>query len=153
MLGAMPQSNEARVKPPVEIRSRFLRPMRLANYPEIGMTMPLATKYEVIAQVASLGVAERLPAMCVKETLTTLVSSTSMKVASITAAVMSHGPSARLATRLVTANCLSCSARERASLAVPLDGNSQALTECPCERRGAEETPMGSPEGEKGFFT
>jgi hypothetical protein len=38
-------------------------------------------------------------------------------------------------------------------LAVPLDGNSQALTECPCERRGAEETPMGSPEGEKGFFT
>src|ERR1039458_5360087 len=99
MLGAMPQSNEARVKPPVEIRSRFLRPMRLANYPEIGMTMPLATKYEVIAQVASLGVDERLPAMCVKETLTTVVSSTSMKVASITAAVMSHGPSARLARR------------------------------------------------------
>ena len=67
------------------------------------MTIPLATKYDVSAQVASLGVAERLPAMCVKETLTTVVSSTSMNVASITAAVMSHGPSARLAARRITA--------------------------------------------------
>src|SRR5208337_1503833 len=73
------------------------------------MTIPLATKYEVRAQVASLGVAERLPAICVKETLTTVVSSTSMKVASITAMVMSHGPSARLTVRLVITGALNCS--------------------------------------------
>ena len=82
--------------------------MRLASHPEIGMTIPLATRYEVSAHVASLGVAERLPAMCVKETLTTVPSSISMKVASMTAAVMSQGPSASLATELVTADCLSC---------------------------------------------
>src|ERR1019366_482978 len=105
MLGAMPQSNEAAVKPPVETRSRFLRPMRLASHPEIGMTIPLATRYEVSAQVASLGVAERLPEMCVKETLTTVPSRISIKVASITAALTSHGPFARLARPRVTADC------------------------------------------------
>src|SRR5271157_2939682 len=109
MLGAMPQSKEATVKPAVEIRSRFFRPKWLASHPEIGMTIPLATRYEVSAQVASVGVAERLPAMCVKETLTTVVSSTSMKVASITAAVTSPGPAARLAALPVTAGCLPCS--------------------------------------------
>ena len=41
--------------------------------------------------MASSTVAERLPAMCGRETLTTVVSSTSMKVASITAMAMIQG--------------------------------------------------------------
>ena len=40
-----------------------------------------ATRYEVSAQVDSSMVAERLPAMWGSDTLTTVVSSTSMKVA------------------------------------------------------------------------
>jgi hypothetical protein len=68
------------------------------------MTTPLATKYEVSTQVASLVVAERLPAMCVKETLTTVESSTSMNVESITAMVISHGPSAKLPSWCDAAN-------------------------------------------------
>src|SRR5208283_289673 len=83
------------------------------------MTMPLATRYEVRAQVASLGVDERLPAIWVSETLTTVVSSTSMKVANITAAVMSHGPSARLAARAATAGCPACATGERAVITRP----------------------------------
>src|SRR6516162_2635628 len=46
----------------------------------MGRMIALATRYEVSAQVASLGVEEREPAMCGNETLTTVVSSTSMKV-------------------------------------------------------------------------
>ena len=42
-------------------------------------------------QVASSGVAERLPAMCGSETFATAVSRTSMNVASITETAMSHG--------------------------------------------------------------
>ena len=40
----------------------------------------LATRYDVSAHVASSIVADRLPAMCGSDTLTTVVSSTSMKV-------------------------------------------------------------------------
>ena len=46
--------------------------------------MALATRYDVSTQVASSMVAERLPAMCGSDTLTTVVSSTSMKVQNIT---------------------------------------------------------------------
>ncbi len=46
--------------------------------------MALATRYEVSTQVASSMVAERFPAMWGSDTLTTVVSSTSMKVHSIT---------------------------------------------------------------------
>ena len=42
-------------------------------------------------QVASSGVADRLPAMCGRETFATAVSRTSMNVASITETAMSHG--------------------------------------------------------------
>ena len=42
-------------------------------------------------QVASSMLAERLPAMCCRDTLTTVVSSTSMKVPNITAMAMIHG--------------------------------------------------------------
>ncbi len=41
--------------------------------------------------VASSVVAERLPAMCGRDTFATAVSRTSMKVASITDAAISHG--------------------------------------------------------------
>src|SRR5579885_422282 len=51
----------------------------------------LATRYEVSAQVASSTLAERLPAMCGSDTLTTVVSSTSMKVPNMTAIATIHG--------------------------------------------------------------
>src|SRR5271157_853794 len=57
----------------------------------MGRMMALATRYEVSAQAASSTLAERLPAMCGRDTLTTVVSSTSMKVANITAVAMIHG--------------------------------------------------------------
>src|SRR6187401_2429644 len=53
--------------------------------------MALATRYDVRTQVDSSIVAERLPAMCGSETLTTVVSSTSMNVANMTATATSHG--------------------------------------------------------------
>ena len=63
----------------------------LASQPVIGRMIALATRYDVSAHVASSIVAERLPAMCGSDTLTTVVSSTSMKVANITATAMIHG--------------------------------------------------------------
>src|SRR6476659_9031508 len=53
--------------------------------------MALATRYEVSTQVASSGVTERLPAICCSDTFTTVVSSTSIKVPSITEMAMIHG--------------------------------------------------------------
>src|SRR5208283_3935844 len=63
----------------------------MLNHPPIGRMMALATRYEVSIQVASSVDAERLPAMCGSATFATLVSSTSMKVASITVKAMIHG--------------------------------------------------------------
>jgi hypothetical protein len=63
----------------------------LAIQPVIGRMMALATRYEVSAHAASSVLTERLPAMCGSETLTTVVSSTSMKVANITATATIHG--------------------------------------------------------------
>src|ERR1700722_5415683 len=61
--------------------------------------MALATRYEVSAQVASSIVEERSPAMCSSETLTTVVSSTSMKVLNITAMATIQGLIWRSGTR------------------------------------------------------
>src|ERR1019366_2083538 len=63
----------------------------MENHAPMGRMMALATRYEVSTQVASSGVADRLPAMCGSATLATLVSSTSMKVASITVMATIHG--------------------------------------------------------------
>ena len=63
----------------------------MLNQPPIGRMMALATRYEVSTQVASSVDAERLPAMCGSATFATLVSSTSMKVASITVNAIIHG--------------------------------------------------------------
>ena len=89
--GASPQKNEAVVKPVTDNISRRLRPKVVASQPVIGRTMALATRYDVSVHVASSVVAERFPAMCGSETLTTVVSSTSMKVLDMTAIAISQG--------------------------------------------------------------
>src|ERR1700751_338909 len=53
--------------------------------------MAFETRYEVRTHVLSSCPAERLPAMCGKATLAIEVSSTSMKVASVTARAIIHG--------------------------------------------------------------
>ena len=53
--------------------------------------MAFEIRYPVSTQVASSTVAERLPAMCGNATEATEVSSTSMKVASITEAAINQG--------------------------------------------------------------
>src|ERR1700739_82743 len=53
--------------------------------------MALETRYAVKTQVLSSRLAARLPAICGSETLATLVSSTSMNVASITVRAMIQG--------------------------------------------------------------
>src|SRR5438874_1938661 len=90
-LGERPQRNDALVKPTTDSISRFLRPNRLASHPVIGRMIALATRYEVSAHVASSIDADKLPAMCGSDTLTTVVSSTSMKVANITEIAMIQG--------------------------------------------------------------
>src|SRR5271166_4324183 len=65
--------------------------MRLATHPLMGSTMALATRYEVSTQVLSSMLTERSPAMCGKETLAMLVSSTSMNVAMVTTRAMAQG--------------------------------------------------------------
>ena len=90
-MGASPHINDATVKPVTESSSNRLRPNVLASHPVIGRMMALATRYEVRVHVASSLLAERLPAMCGSETLTTVVSSTSMKVLDMTAIAISQG--------------------------------------------------------------
>src|SRR5579863_744821 len=63
----------------------------MCSQPVSGSTMAFEIRYEVRTQVLSSTVAERLPAMCGSETLAMLVSSTSMNVANITVAAISHG--------------------------------------------------------------
>ena len=53
--------------------------------------MAFETRYEVTTQVPSSLVEARFPAICGIDTLTTVVSSTSIKVASITEKVTTHG--------------------------------------------------------------
>src|SRR5260370_25054161 len=87
----MPQRNEKKVKPATESSKILRRPKRLASYPASGNTIAFETRYDVKTQVASSGVTERSPAICGSDTLTTVVSSTSMKVPSITAMAMIQG--------------------------------------------------------------
>src|SRR5271155_114328 len=53
--------------------------------------MAFATRYAVSTHVASSTLEDKLPAMCGSATLATLVSSTSMKVASITVPAITQG--------------------------------------------------------------
>src|SRR5580692_5207277 len=61
------------------------------SQPLRGRTIAFETRYDVSTQVLSSTPAERLPAICGRATLAMLVSSTSMKVASITVKAMSQG--------------------------------------------------------------
>src|SRR5579862_7604814 len=61
------------------------------NQPLIGSTMAFETRYEVRIQVLSSTPAPSPPAMCGRETLAMLVSSTSMNVASVTVSAINHG--------------------------------------------------------------
>src|SRR5262252_8394152 len=90
-VGANPHRNDAPVKPTTESISRRFRPNVLASQPVIGRMIALATRYDVTVHVASSIVDDRLPAMWGSDTFTTLVSSTSMNVASITEMAMIHG--------------------------------------------------------------
>ncbi len=89
--GARPHRNDDTVKPTTDAIRRFFRPKTLASHPVIGRMIALATRYDVSTHVASSIVADRLPAMCGSDTLTTVVSSTSMKVANITEIAMILG--------------------------------------------------------------
>src|SRR5436190_22280001 len=90
-VGASPHKKDDAVKPTTDSMSSRFRPNRLASQPVIGRMIALATRYDVSAQVASSIVADRLPAMCGSETLTTVVSSTSMNVANITEIAIIQG--------------------------------------------------------------
>ncbi len=90
-MGASPHRNDATVNPVTDNISSRLRPKRPASQPVMGRMMALATRYDVSVQVASSLLADRLPAMCGSETLTTVVSSTSMKVLDMTAMAISQG--------------------------------------------------------------
>ena len=79
------------MKPETESISRRFRPKRPASQPVMGRMMAFATRYEVSVQVASSLLADKLPAICGKETLTTVVSSTSMNVLDMTAIAISQG--------------------------------------------------------------
>src|SRR5208283_5561952 len=63
----------------------------MENQPPIGRMMALATRYEVSIHVDSSMLAERLPAIWGNDTLATLVSSTSMNVASMTVMAITQG--------------------------------------------------------------
>src|SRR5215470_10499882 len=90
-VGARPQRKDEAVNPTTDSINNRLRPNMLASQPVIGRMMALATRYDVSAHVASSIDTDRLPAMWGRETLTTVVSSTSMKVANITETAISHG--------------------------------------------------------------
>src|ERR1700689_5145102 len=89
--GARPQRNELMVKIITQPMNSRLRPNSIESQPVSGSTIAFEIRYEVRTQVLSSTVAERLPAICGSETLAMLVSSTSMKVASITVAAINQG--------------------------------------------------------------
>src|ERR1700712_5853031 len=59
--------------------------------PEIGSTIPFATRYDVNAQVASSYDADTDPAMCGRLTFTMVVSRISMNAAEVTTTAISQG--------------------------------------------------------------
>ena len=90
-LGAAPHANEATVKIATQdIRNR-LRPNLSENQFDAGRMIAFATRYDVSTHVASSVVAESDPAIYGSATAAIDVSSTSMNVASITAAAISQG--------------------------------------------------------------
>src|SRR5512142_632845 len=87
---AMPQSIEATVKPPIESRNIFFRPIRSASQPDRGVMIAAETMYEVSTQVIWSELAETLPCMCGRATLAMVVSSEFITAASMMEMVMGH---------------------------------------------------------------
>src|SRR6202451_4231577 len=90
-LSAVPHRNEHTVNIAMQMMKYRLRPNTSLSQPEIVSTMPLATRYDVSAQVASSLLEERLPAICGSATLTIVVSRISMNAADVTITAISHG--------------------------------------------------------------
>src|SRR5947207_8770950 len=90
-VGARTDRKDEAVKPTTDSISSRLRPNMLASQPVIGRMIAFATRYDVSPHVASSIDADRLPAMWGSDTFTTVVSSTSMKVANITDTAMIQG--------------------------------------------------------------
>src|SRR4051794_9647909 len=90
-LTAMPHSTDDSENPMIAASSSRFRPNVRASHPVSGRMIAFATRYDVNVHVASSMLADRLPAMCGSDTFTTVVSSTSMNVASITETAMIQG--------------------------------------------------------------
>ena len=88
--GAIPQRNEAAVKLATLISIKRRRPNTVANHPLRGSTTAVEARYDVRTQVDSSIDADRLPAMCGRETLTTAVSRNTIRELNITAIAMTH---------------------------------------------------------------
>ena len=97
--------------------------------------------HEVIAHVASSIVADKLPAICGSDTFTTVVSSTSIKVPSMTAIATIHGLMWGIA-------CEFCLVSGRESLLIYLPVRTVGVTDIP----GRNWRP-GSCPGSKKIFT
>src|SRR3984957_12569761 len=69
------------------MQNDFTSPKRRAIHPVSGCMIALASEYELIAHVPSFGLTPRLPAICGTDTLTMVMSSTSMNVENATAIV------------------------------------------------------------------
>src|SRR5713226_792521 len=112
-LGASPHRNELNVNSATQSMSNRFRPSSEENHPLSGSTMAFETRYDVSTQVLSSTPAERLPAMCGRATLAILVSSISMKVASVTVTAMTHGLISPFSVRILAS---------RRFMAVPIRG-------------------------------
>src|SRR5689334_6253436 len=89
MLTARPQNIDMTTNSTVDTQKLLTSPKRRPIQPDSGCMIALASEYELIAQVPSCGLTARLPAMCGTDTLTIVMSSTSMNVANATAIVRS----------------------------------------------------------------
>src|SRR5690348_15777709 len=86
---AKPQTIEKVTNNSTDTTKLRTSPKRRAIQPVSGCMIALASAYELIVHVPSLGLTPRLPAMCGTATLTIVMSSTSMKVLNATAMVSS----------------------------------------------------------------
>src|SRR6185312_4714390 len=89
MLTARPQNVDITTNSSAETQKLRTSPKRRPIQPDSGCMIALASEYDEIAQVPSCGLTPRLPAMCGTDTLTMVMSSTSMNVANAIATVSS----------------------------------------------------------------
>src|SRR6476646_10819859 len=112
MLVASPQKVDIATNRIADTQKLRTSPKRRPIQPDSGCMIALASEYELIAQVPSCGLTARLPAMCGTDTLTIVMSSTSMNVANATANVSSasgapcSGGSGFFASAMAASRCL-----------------------------------------------